>query len=345
MEKEALDIGGFIRDNVENHTSDIVAFVAETFSFSRQRAYEYVTREIKAGNVIKVGSRRWTRYFLVGGRKIQFSTNITSGETSEDRVWTKFIKPMIVKYPENIIRICAFAFTEIFNNAIDHSGGTSIYTDFEIKDGEINIGIMDNGVGIFQKIQAALHLESKREAILHLSKGKFTTDPSKHTGEGIFFTSRMLNSFSISSDDMFYTFEGNDWFLGRERPESFGRGTYIKMMLSTTSKLAPKDIFDRYRDREIGFGKTIVAVALSADPGDPHVSRSQAKRLLVGLEKFKRVILDFKGVESVGQAFVDEVFRVFKNEHPSIHIHYFNTTDEVDSMIKRGLAENSSSRG
>ena len=78
-------------------------------------------------------------------------------------------------------------------------------------------------------------------------------------------------------------------------------------------------------------------VALSADPGDPHVSRSQAKRLLMGLEKFKRIILDFKGVKSVGQAFVDEVFRVFKNRHPNITIHYFNANDSVEAMIKRGL--------
>lgn len=95
---------------------------------------------------------------------------------------------------------------------------------------------------------------------------------------------------------------------------------------------------DQYSDQEIGFGKTIVAVALSADPNDPHVSRSQAKRLLMGLEKFKYVMLDFKGVGSVGQAFVDEVFRVFQNEHPGITIQYVNANEEVDSMIKRGLA-------
>lgn len=226
----------------------------------------------------------------------------------------------------------------MYNNAIDHSEGTRIYTEVEISDTQMSITIMDNGIGIFQKIQEALNLESMRESILHLSKGKFTTDPSKHSGEGIFFTSRVFDSFSIFSGDMYYTFENKDWFLSHEKNETFGKGTLIKMVLSLDTKRTPKEVMDEYADQEIGFGKTIVAVALSADPNDPHVSRSQAKRLLMGLEKFRTIILDFKGVSSVGQAFVDEAFRVFKNEYPNIIIHYFNANEEVEAMIKRGLA-------
>lgn len=115
------------------------------------------------------------------------------------------------------------------------------------------------------------------------------------------------------------------------------------MQISLDSKLTAKEVMDKYSDTEIGFTKTVVAVALSADPRDPHVSRSQAKRLMMGLEKFKHVVLDFKGVETVGQAFVDEVFRVFQNENPRIKIQYFSANKEVDEMIKRGLAEKSAS--
>lgn len=336
MHTRQLEIRKFILESIESHSSDIAFITARRFGFSRQRAHEYVSREVKSGNLIKVGDTRHTHYFLSSGKHIDFTINIDP-KIDEDRIWAKYIKPMILKYPDNIVRICAYTFTEIFNNAKDHSDGTKVFVHFKIKDGNINIQILDNGIGIFQKIQNALNLESKREAILHLSKGKFTTDPTKHTGEGIFFTSRMLDTFSIFSDDMFYTFKGKDWFLSSEKPENFGKGTLIQMVLSTTSQLVPKVLFDRYKDKEIGFGKTIVAVALSADPGDPHVSRSQAKRLLIGLEKFKRIILDFKDVKSVGQAFVDEVFRVFKNEHPKIEINYFNANEEVDAMIKRGI--------
>jgi len=337
MDKIRKDIGDFLLDNLENHSANIVSVIAEKFEISRQRAHAYVAREIKNGKIIKIGRTSSTRYFLVGGNHIEFSLKIKDN-LAEDLVWAKYVKPMILRCPDNIYRACNYGFTEILNNAIEHSDGSIICIDIKIKDGNIIIEVMDNGIGIFQKIQNTLSLESIREGILHLSKGKFTTDPAKHTGEGIFFTSRIFDIFSIFSGDLFYTFKNEDWFHSTEKKEHFGRGTFIQMTISLKSKKTPKEIMDKYADEEIGFGKTIVAVALSVDPKDPHVSRSQAKRLMMGLEKFKKIVLDFKGVESVGQAFVDEVFRVFKNEHPDIAINYFNANEEVESMIKRGTS-------
>ena len=337
MDKIRNGVREFILNEIKHHPDDIAPLVAERFGFSRQRAHAYIAREVASGKIIKVGDNRWTRYFLAGGNYIEFNTK-TKSSIDEDRIWSAYVKPMMLNYADNIQNICAYGFTEIFNNAIHHSEGTRIYTSIEIKNNTLIITILDNGVGIFQKIQKALNLESIRESILHLSKGKFTTDPTGHTGEGIFFTSRTFDSFSILSDDMYYTFANREWFLSTEKKENFGRGTYIRMRLSLNSTKTLKEIMDQYSNQEIGFGKTIVAVALSADPGDPHVSRSQAKRLIVGLEKFNQVVLDFKGVESVGQAFVDEVFRVFKNEHPNISIQYFNANENVEAMIKRGLS-------
>jgi anti-sigma regulatory factor (Ser/Thr protein kinase) len=335
MEKSSI-IQKFILDNVEKHQTDIAEILARQFGFSRQTAHKYLIKEVENGSIIKTGRTRWTSYFLASGKHIEFTEEIKTG-LEEDKIWSKYVKPMILSFPENIYRICAYGFTEIFNNAIDHSEGTRIFTDIEISNNTLTIQIMDNGMGIFKKIQKALNLSSIKESILHLSKGKFTTDPSNHTGEGIFFTSRMFDSFSILSSDTYYTFKNEDWFLSPEKNEDFGQGTLIKMVISLNSKKMPKEVFDQYTDQEIGFGKTIVAVALSADPNDPHVSRSQAKRLLIGLEKFKTIVLDFKGVISAWQAFVDEIFRVFQNEHPNIIIRYVNANDEVESMIKRGI--------
>lgn len=336
MNKGSL-IQEFILGHLKEHPRDIVAVLANEFNFSRQRAHHYLRQEVKNGTIIKTGSNRWTQYFLANGNHIEFTEKIRPG-LAEDKMWSQYVKPIVQSFPENIYKICIYGFTEIFNNAIDHSRGSTIFSDIEIENNTLTIRIIDNGVGIFKKIQKALKLDSIKEAILHLSKGKFTTDPSNHTGEGIFFTSRMFDKFSILSSDVFYTFQNEDWFLSPEKNDDFGEGTLIKMEISLESKKIPKEIFDQYADQEIGFGKTIVAVALSADPSDPHVSRSQAKRLLLGLEKFKTIMLDFKGVSSVGQAFVDEVFRVFQNEYPDITIHYVNANEEVDLMIKRGLS-------
>ncbi len=336
MINKKTKIKEFIYKELPEHSGDIVALIAKNFGISRQGAHLYISQEVKDGKIIKIGNTNSTRYFLVGGNKIEFSLT-TKQRLEEDRVWSKYVKPMILKYPENIQRIIAYGFTEIYNNAIDHSGGSVIYTKIEVIGEKIEITIMDNGVGIFKKIKDALKLDSIRESILHLSKGKFTTDPANHSGEGIFFTSRVFDRFSILSSDMYYSFENEDWFLSGEKNENFGQGTFIKMIISVNSTKTTKEVMDKYTDQEIGFGKTIVAVALSSDPNDPHVSRSQAKRLIMGLDKFKTIILDFKNVASVGQAFVDEVFRVFKNENPNINIKYVNANEEVDSMIKRGL--------
>lgn len=336
MNKNYPKINDFILEKVQTNPNNLVALVTENYKISRQQAHKYVAKQVKKGNLIKVGKTRATRYFLASGNKIQFLTKIKLN-LAEDQIWSKYVKPLLLKYPNNIQNISAYGFTEIFNNAIDHSGGITIYSEIKLENNNLTITIMDNGVGIFKKIKEALQLESIRESILHLSKGKFTTDPSKHTGEGIFFTSRMFDHFSIFSNDLYYNFQNQEWFLSLEKNENFGKGTYIKMTIALQSKKTPKEVFDQYTDKKIGFWKTKVAVALSADPNDPHISRSQAKRLLLGLEKFKSIILDFKNVELVGQAFIDEIFRVFQNEHTDIDIKYINANEEVKSMIKRKL--------
>ena len=69
-----------------------------------------------------------------------------------------------------------------------------------------------------------------------------------------------------------------------------------------------------------------------------YISRSQARRILSGLYKFKTVILDFKGVETVGQGFADEVFRVWKLNYPDISIIPNNANENINFMINRALA-------
>jgi len=67
------------------------------------------------------------------------------------------------------------------------------------------------------------------------------------------------------------------------------------------------------------------------------VSRSQARRILSGLELLKEVTLDFKNIEYIGQAFADEIFRVFKNRNPEILLKTVNLNGEVQNMINRAI--------
>jgi uncharacterized protein (DUF1330 family) len=65
------------------------------------------------------------------------------------------------------------------------------------------------------------------------------------------------------------------------------------------------------------------------------VSRSEAKRLCDGLERFRHVVLDFAGVEAVGQGFADEIFRVWASQHPEVELSPENMAPPVAFMVSR----------
>ena len=196
--------------------------------------------------------------------------------------------------------------------------------------------IRDDGVGIFWKIQRQLGLLDERHAIFELSKGKLTTDPTNHTGEGIFFTSRMFDSFEILSGGSFFSHEHGkprDWLL---KSKSERRGTMVLMRLNNHTSRTTRKVFGAYVSGEdFDFTKTVVPVDLARYENDKLISRSQAKRVLARVELFKTVVFDFKSVDYIGQAFADEIFRVFANAHPDIELHAINANSEVKRMIAR----------
>jgi STAS-like domain of unknown function (DUF4325) len=107
-----------------------------------------------------------------------------------------------------------------------------------------------------------------------------------------------------------------------------------------------KKVFDQFTsDDDYGFTKTVVPVRLMQYGDDNLVSRSQAKRLLERFDRFKVVILDFTAVASVGQAFADEVFRVFRNKHPEVELVPIHTSPDVERMISRAETLGTSHNG
>jgi hypothetical protein len=111
------------------------------------------------------------------------------------------------------------------------------------------------------------------------------------------------------------------------------------MKLNNHTARTTKKVFDQFTSGEdYGFTKTVVPVKLAQYGDENLVSRSQAKRLLARVERFETVILDFSGVESVGQAFADEIFRVFAAQHPKVTLLELNTNSAVKRMISRARA-------
>jgi STAS-like domain of unknown function (DUF4325) len=78
-----------------------------------------------------------------------------------------------------------------------------------------------------------------------------------------------------------------------------------------------------------------VPVKLAQYGNDKLISRSQAKRVVARLDLFRTILFDFAGVPTIGQAFADEIFRVFAQEHPGIEIFPIHANSEVIRMIER----------
>jgi len=333
MRVKNLEILQSIIYNVEQHPKDIVAFVAEKFSLSKPAVLHYVKELLKEGILIAEGKTKGRRYGLAV--LAEFSETLPlEPNLQEDIVWSKKIKPYLKDIKSNVVETCGYGFTEILNNAIDHSRGSMVSLSLKLTAAKITMVLHDNGIGIFKKIKESLGLEDERHAILELSKGKLTTDPEKHSGEGIFFTSRMFDIFNIWSGELFFAHlrSGNDWLTEARRPIE---GTFVNLEISTNSDREPSKVFELFTssDGDYGFTKTRVAVDLARHGDENLVSRSQAKRLLARLERFREVVLDFSDVQSIGQAFADEIFRVFRKGHPGIKLVYINALPEVERTI------------
>ena len=182
----------FLIEHISAHPADIVRVATEKFDCTRQAVHKHLQRLVADGSVIASGQTRNKRYELALLVKWSKQYELGNG-LAEDVVWRTEVAPLLGKLPENVLSIWHYGFTEMFNNVIDHSGAKLVTLLLTKTAAGTTVDIYDDGVGIFKKIQGALDLVDERHAVLELAKGKFTTDPANHSGEGIFFSSRMFD--------------------------------------------------------------------------------------------------------------------------------------------------------
>jgi len=342
IHKKTLEITNFIFDNVSEHSRDIASLVAKHFGLSRQASNRHLKRLVDKGHIFSEGGTRSKSYKLISQNLLE-KRYVVNEQLNEGDVWYRDIAPLLGDLPENVKDIWDYGFTEMFNNVIDHSGSPTVKIFVDKTAAGFKILIVDHGEGIFKKIQKALALTDQRHAVLELAKGKFTTDPDNHSGEGIFFSSRAFDNFIIFSDSIHFSHGSDsvlDWIM--ENVSCFN-GTAVLMEINNHSRHNITEIFDDYASEEddYGFNQTVVPVKLAQHGDGKLVSRSQAKRVLSGLDRFTNILFDFTGVETIGQAFADQIFRVYKNQHPEIKVIFINTNKNLDNMINRALAAKS----
>jgi len=172
--------------------------------------------------------------------------------------------------------------------------------------------------------------------MLELSKGKLTTQPDRHTGRGLFFTSRLADVLDLHANATAFQYRGwnrRNWFKGKPIARQ-GTSIYLAIALDT-----PRTLDDVLRAHSIGgdgytFDRTVVPLQLMTDSHTGLESRAQAKRVATRLQSFRRAELDFTGVPQVGHGFVDELFRVFPHDHPGLQIVPVGMTPRVAAMVE-----------
>ncbi len=309
---------------------------------SRQAASQHLRHLVKQGLLVKRGRTIGSYYILTKKASLlpsdQVKTRLLRQNLEEHKVFNALRDqaPFIRALKDNVNSIIFYAFSEMLNNAIEHSQSKWVEVEINRDTTNLHFIISDFGIGVFRNVMRTRHLKSELEAIQDILKGKTTTAPHSHSGEGIFFTSKVADLFILDSFGYRLRVDNliDDVFI--EKPESLNRSNRVEFSITLDSKRHLNDVFSRFvvDPREPGFNKTEIKVRLFI-VGNVYISRSQARRILTGLEKYESVTFDFDKVTTVGQAFADEIFRVFKNLHPKIQLEAINMIETVKFMVER----------
>lgn len=331
----------YMLNKIREDDKEFVSKVSDNFEISVTSVKRYIADCLKQEIICKNGDK-FCGYSLVKYTKGWKLEN--DGSLEEDDFYFNEIEPILKEVSQNAKDIWYYAFTEMMNNAIEHSDGDQISCRIDQDYLYTEISIKDNGVGIFKNISAYIKEKqgvslSASQAMTELYKGKLTTRPDSHSGEGIFFTSKFLASMAICSDSTVYTYRCSerDSFISSHLMAYYTRlnkiGTMVVMKLENETMRTTKEVFDMFAPIDEGFVKTMIPMKEMCPQGDP-VARSQARRILRRLEEFKEVIFDFTDIEFMGQGFADEVFRVFQNRNPEIVLTVINANETVLGMIR-----------
>lgn len=330
------EIKKYILRHIEVNDPLTVAKTMEAYEISRTTVSNYL-KQLLRDNVIVRAEKPRLHYNLTESH--QFFHYDTSAALEEDQIFKADIAPLLTNVTNNAFEIWRYSFTEMLNNAIEHAEAKNI--DVLVSQNVLSTAILiaDNGVGIFQKIREYIsqteHIDiTMDEAVTLLFSGKFTTDRDNHTGEGIFFSSRVTEGFTIYSGGKIFRHDSFDDAIFDAAPPVEDYSTAVLMRLENQTTRDLSKVMNMFSDVERGFFRTQLPLAHIFQNSGP-VSRSEARRLGAMVARFEDVTLDFSGIQSIGQGFTHELFVVFRRNHPDIHFNCINMSPGVEGMIKR----------
>lgn len=316
-----------------DHPADLADHVAAKMKVTRRTANKALTRLVELQWLVREGSRSKPRYRP--GLLRQVARTYPLAGLEEDLPWVRDFAPYF-NLPREVHRMAQHAFCELLNNAIDHSEGTAVTVSLRQTPSHVQLLVSDDGRGVFDKINEAFSLEDPTLAMLELSKGKLTSQPQRHTGRGLFFTSKLADVFDLHANERAFQrreWDAAGWTPGRALKRQ-GTSVFTAIALDTTRTL--DGVLRAYSadGQGMAFERTVVPLRLITSTLAGLESRAQARRVAARLNQFRRAEVDFAGVPNIGHGFADELFRVFASQQPEFELVPVNMSPDVATMVQ-----------
>jgi anti-sigma regulatory factor (Ser/Thr protein kinase) len=315
------------------HGDALPAHLMQRLQISRRQA-TLLLRRLEALQWLQAcGTPRAPRY--VPGALRQVVKRYALQGLQEDTPWRRDFAPCFA-LPQAVLAMAQHAFTELLNNAIDHSGGSSVTVSMRQTPLQLQLLVSDDGVGLFHRVAEHFALDEPAVAMLELAKGKLTSDPSRHCGHGLFFTAQLADVFDLHANTAAFQrrgWDGGHWHAQRPATQA-GTSIYLAIALDTPRTLDQVLQAHSASGRDYGFERTRVPLALLAAPGSRQLSsRAEARRALARLDAFSAAELDFSGLDRIGHGFADEVFRVHRQRHPGVSLSPSAMNADIGAMV------------
>lgn len=315
------------------HSLDLPAHVEERTGASHRAVLSALRRLVDAQWLTRGGSTRRPVYGPGVLRQVVRTYSLHG--LQEDLPWQRDFAPNFA-LPRHVARMVQHGFTELVNNAVDHSGGTSVTVSLRQTPSHVQLLVSDDGCGVFNRICESFDIADPQHAMLELSKGRLTSQPQMHTGRGLFFSSQLADVFDIHANGTAFqrrAWESTGWQPGRPLPR---QGSSIYMSIALDSSRTLDQVLEAWSTDGTGieFDQTKINLRLVAGPGQALDSRAQARRVAARLPQFKRAEVSFEGVEDVGHGFTDELFRVFARAHQEVELVPTNMTPRIEALVR-----------
>lgn len=319
------------------HPRDLSRALAERAGIGLARARTLLRQLTELGWLVREGTPQ--RPVYRPGMLREVVQRYALDGLTEDRPWRLDFAPHF-QLPAPVAELVQHAFTELLNNAIDHSEGTQVTVSLRQTPTQVQLLVADNGRGLFDKIREGFSIDDPADAVLELSKGRLTSAPDRHTGRGLFYIARLADVLDLQANAV--TFQHREWDARRwvrGRPARHpGSAIYLAILLDTTRTLDQVLRSASLDGQGYGLEQTSLPLRLITGPEVALESRSQARRVAARLERFRRAELDFSGIDRIGHGFADELFRVYARSHAEVQLDVRNAAEPVRRMIEMAQA-------